>query len=109
MWCPKPYLTLLDLLLMRRIFIIFFALVIYLIFGYDVHGADKDGHVLTHMWASYFKAEREGQMARRAEILSEIKDRAMKERLTWDFYDASVRYVDVLAGRDWKKKDELEK
>lgn len=109
MWYLKPYLTLFDLLLMRRIFIIFFALVIYLICGHDVHGADKGGHVLTHMWASYFKAEKAGQTARSVEILSEIKDKAMKEHLTWDFYDASVRYVDVLAGRDWKVKDELEK
>lgn len=69
---------------------------------------DSDGHVLTELWADWNKSVAQDRPKRQAEILSEIRRQAMERRLAWDFYDASVRYVDAVSDIDWKKRDSLE-
>lgn len=70
--------------------------------------SDSDGHVLTELWADWRKSVAQDRPEKQAEVLSEIRRQSMERRLPWDFYDASVRYVDAVSGIDWKKRDSLE-
>ena len=70
---------------------------------------DKDGHVLTALWKQYEEASKADRPQKEAEILTKIKDEAVKQRLAADFYDAAVKYVESVQRRDWKKRDELRK
>lgn len=54
---------------------------------------DEQGHVLTGLWADWNKAVQQDRPKLQEEILAQIRDRAMDQRLAWDFYDASTRYV----------------
>ena len=69
---------------------------------------DKDGHELTELWSDWNAAVQQDRPKREAEILAEIRRRAEKRRLAWDFYDASRKYVEVVSSRDWKLRDSLE-
>ena len=67
---------------------------------------DKDGHVLTALWKQYEEANKADRPQKEAEILTKIKDEAVKQRLAADFYDAATQYVEVVRRRDWKKANE---
>ena len=68
---------------------------------------DADGHVLTELWADYAKAVLQDRPKRQADILAQIREQAMEQRLAYDFFDASRRYVDAVTNRDWKLRDTL--
>lgn len=68
---------------------------------------DEQGHVLTGLWADWNKAVQQDRPKLQEEILAQIRDRAMDQRLAWDFYDASTRYVDAVTDRNWKLADSL--
>ena len=61
---------------------------------------DEQGHVLTGLWADWNKAVQQDRPKLQEEILAQIRDRAMDQRLAWDFYDASTRYVDAVTDRN---------
>ena len=62
---------------------------------------------LESLWNEYDKAQNLDQVRRMADILEEIKVKALKERASWDYYKACDRYVDVKARRNWKLRDTL--
>lgn len=70
---------------------------------------DSQGHVLVKLWDSYSKAEKDDLPQKKSEILLKIKETAKSDRLTWDFYDASVKYIANESSRNWKKRDSLSK
>lgn len=69
--------------------------------------ADDSGHVLTELWTEFDKAVRQDRPKKQAEILLQIRSEAMKQKLAWDFYDASRSYVRVVSDRNWKLRDSL--
>ena len=54
---------------------------------------DKNGHTLTKLWAEYEKAVDADKPKDQADILERIKKEATVQKLPWDFYDASWKYV----------------
>ncbi len=70
---------------------------------------DDNGHILTGLWAKYYKAERDDRPKQQASILESIKKEASRKRLAWDYYDACSKYVEVGSLGNWKLRDSLEK
>ena len=70
---------------------------------------DQDGHVLTALWKQYEEANKADRPQKEAEILTKIKNEAVKQHLAADFYDAAVKYMESVQRRDWKKREELRK
>ena len=69
----------------------------------------NDGHTLTSLWKKYDAARKADRPQLEAEILSEIKQEAMRQHLSLDFYDAATQYVSTVQRRDWKQRDALNK
>ncbi|MCQ2143441.1 MAG: hypothetical protein MJY56_05175 [Bacteroidales bacterium] len=67
----------------------------------------KDGHVLSSLWAEYEKNNSADLPKKCLATLEKIKKEALSKKLPYDFYDASVAYVDVSTRRDWKLRDSL--
>lgn len=68
---------------------------------------DKEGHVLTGRWAEYEKAVSKDRPQDAAAVLQSIKKEAADRSLPWDWYDASVKLIDVKSSRDWKLRSGL--
>ena len=69
---------------------------------------DKTHLVLTKLWTEYENARKADRPAKQMEILSQIKKEASSKRLSWDFYSAAQRYVEVGSSRNWKMTDSLQ-
>ena len=67
--------------------------------------ADRDGHVLTSLWKQYEDARKADRPQKEAEVLSQIKREATRQRLSVDFYDAGKAYISSVTRRDWKQGD----
>ena len=68
---------------------------------------DREDHTLVKMWAEYYKAQDDDRPKDQADILLKIKKEALAQHLTWDYYDATWKYVDVRSSTNWKLADEL--
>jgi Large extracellular alpha-helical protein len=68
---------------------------------------DKEGHVLSGLWQEYASALGADRPQKMEKILTQIKQEAVSRRLHWDFYDASVRLVDDVASRNWKRREAM--
>ncbi len=68
----------------------------------------KEERSIESLWEAYRKAEQLDQINKMADVLEEIKTKARAQRASWDFYDASYRYVNVKTRRDWKLLDSLQ-
>lgn len=68
---------------------------------------DGDGHRLTALWADYKKAVKADRPKKQASTLEEIKRQAEANRLAWDFYDASQKYVRLRSESNWKLREDL--
>mgnify|MGYP004459863035 CR=1 FL=1 len=68
---------------------------------------DGDGHRLTALWADYKKAVKADRPRKQASTLEEIKRQAEANRLAWDFYDASQKYVRLRSESNWKLREDL--
>ena len=68
---------------------------------------DKNGHTLTKLWAEYEKAVDADKPKDQADILDRIKKEATVQKLPWDFYDASWKYVQARTSTNWKLREEL--
>lgn len=70
---------------------------------------DDKGHVLSRLWKSYYEAYEADRPKDQAKVLERIKEEALRQHLTWDYYDAGRLYIDSRSRTDWKLRDELEK
>ena len=61
------------------------------------------------LWKDYETARRADRPQKQLDILKEIKELAVKERLPWDFYRAGDEFVNVSSSRNWKLRDSLYK
>ena len=68
----------------------------------------KEDKSMESLWKEYDNAEGTDRVRKMAQILEEIKEKALKERSAWDYYKACDRYVDVVSMRNWKLRDSLE-
>ena len=68
---------------------------------------DDRGHTLTKLWAEYDKAVDADRPKDQADILERIKKEAAAQRLAWDYYDATMKYVDARVSANWKLREEL--
>ena len=69
--------------------------------------ADSDGHKLDALWKQYEAARKQDLPQKEQNILTQIKDEAVRQRLAWDFYDAVTRYEDTGTRINWKLRDTL--
>ena len=67
----------------------------------------KEDKSIEALWEAYRKAEQLDQINKMSDIIEEIKAKARRERMSWDFYKACGEYVDVKARRNWKMRDSL--
>lgn len=73
------------------------------------HAKDKYGHVLTDMWKTYESALEKDKPKEQMAALDNIKKEAKKQKLAWDFYDASFKYASAASSRNWKEAEEQQK
>ncbi|MCI1640596.1 MAG: MG2 domain-containing protein [Bacteroidales bacterium] len=64
-------------------------------------------HALVADWKDYKAALKADLPEKQAEILNKIKSEAKSRHLSWDFYDAWVKYIDVERSVNWKTGDSL--
>ncbi len=76
---------------------------------HNAFAQDKDGHILTRLWADYGKAEDADRPQDQVRILEQIKKEATDKHLAWDFYDACVTYIEDRSNIDWKERDAVRK
>ena len=65
------------------------------------------GHVLTKLWQNFDAAVRADKPQDELKALDTIKKEAHSKHLTWDYFDACTRYVDVASSVNWKLRDSL--
>ena len=94
---------------MRAIRLITLALLTLMNLPHNAFAQDKDGHVLTRLWADYGKAEDADRPQDQVRILEQIKKEATTKHLAWDFYDACIEYIEVRSDIDWKDHDAVRK
>ena len=66
-----------------------------------------DNTTIAKLWKDYESARKADRPQKELDILQEIKDAAVKERLPWDFYKAGTLFIDVSTSRNWKLRDSL--
>ena len=76
--------------------------------SFSVTHRDAGGKSIEKLWEEYAKAERQDQIRRMADILTEIKAEARAKRRSWDYFKAAEKYVDVSSRRNWKLRDSLQ-
>ncbi|MBO4595016.1 MAG: hypothetical protein J5632_00175 [Bacteroidales bacterium] len=65
------------------------------------------GHVLTKLWQNFDSAVKADKPQDELKALDAIKKEARSKHLTWDYYEACTRYVDVASSVNWKLRDSL--
>lgn len=81
--------------------------VLALVGMFNAAAMKNDGHVLTDLWQKYDDARKADRPQKEAEILADIRQKALKQHLPVDFYDAATEYVNTVQRRDWKQRDKL--
>ena len=95
---------------MKRIIITLMALLpIAVLSSFITMEIRKEEKSLEVLWAEYDKATQQDRIQKRAELLEEIKVKALEGRADWDYYRACRDYVNVRSRRDWKQRDTLQK
>jgi len=74
---------------------------------FNAAAMNNDGHVLTDLWQKYDDARKADRPQKEAEILADIRQKALKQHLPVDFYDAATEYVNTVQRRDWKQRSKL--
>ncbi len=75
----------------------------------DNDGGDAGGGlVLTDLWKKYSAARKADLPKEMSDVLDTIISKAKAGRLHYDFYTAASRKVEVMSGRDWKRRGEYE-
>ena len=66
---------------------------------------DDDGHVLVALWKEYEAARSADLPQKEADALDKIMKEALGQNLTWDYYDAAVKWFNAVTSRNWKLYD----
>ena len=66
---------------------------------------DDDGHVLIALWKEYEAARSADLPQKEADALDMIMKEALGQNLTWDYYDAAVKWFNAVTSRNWKLYD----
>lgn len=74
----------------------------------DIDSKKKEKSLET-LWEEYVDASWLDRVQKMADVLEQIKVKAIEERANWDYYRACYEYVNVRSSRDWKLRDSLEK
>lgn len=69
--------------------------------------SDRNGHVLTGRWEEYLSAVSKDKPRRQMQVLDGIREEARSRHLPWDWWDASVKYLDAAVSLNWKLSDSL--
>lgn len=93
---------------MKRFLPIILTLALLPVLAFSNTKSDSDGHRLIKLWQEYQKAQNKDLPKASASILERIKKEAKQQRLTWDYYDACERYVQVRVSSNWKLRDSLQ-
>lgn len=97
---------------MKRILSLLLTLVLsptFLTYAKSDVKTDGDGHVLIKLWQDFSDAQKADRPASAAAVLEKIKLEARRQHLTWDYYDACDRFVQVRTRSNWKLRDSLQK
>ena len=92
---------------MKRILTFVMTLALIPILTSSTPATDKDGHKLTKLWQQFADAQKKDLPQDAASCLQAIKAEAKARHLTWDYYDACEKYVNVATSRNWKLRDSL--
>ena len=71
--------------------------------------SDDDGHKLSKEWKEYRTAMNQDKPKDALKALEAIKKEAVKQHLTWDYYDACDKFRDMRARTNWKLRDSLDR
>ena len=85
------------------------ALTVIPMFPLSSSAKDKDDHTLVKLWQEYYAAQDADKPQTQLKVLEKIKAEAGAQHLTWDYYDACDRYMQVSLQRNWKLRDSLNK
>ncbi len=88
---------------MKRIFLI------SLLAAVMAAGASCSYDVLAQLWKNYTEASEADLPETMAESLERIREESSDRHLSWDYYDSSVKWLEVVSRRNWKQRDTLEK
>ncbi len=95
---------------MKRISIIIMTLLsIVVMTSYAYSGSHKKGDSLDVLWKKYENAKKEDRIQDMADILLEVKAKALEARASWDYFSACDEYVNVKSRHNWKLNDSLRK
>ena len=73
----------------------------------DNDPAGASAHALTSLWDEFAKEQKADKPKSSAAVLVKIKEEASSKRLHADYYDAVIRYADVMGSVNWKTRDSL--
>lgn len=93
---------------MRRIELFLTGLLL-LVLPVGVFSKDKENHSLVKQWTAFYEAQSKDLPLKEMEALDLIKKEALSRRLDWDFYDAAVKYSEVVSRRNWKDREKARK
>ena len=66
---------------------------------------DDKGHVLVSLWKEYEAVRSADRPQKEADVLDRIMQQALGRGLTWDYYDAAVKWYASVTSRNWKLQD----
>ncbi|MBR6054197.1 MAG: hypothetical protein IKP46_02530 [Bacteroidales bacterium] len=75
----------------------------------DNDPAGASAHALTSLWDEFAKEQKADKPKSSAAVLAKIKEEASSRRLHADYYDAVIKYADVMGSVNWKTRDSLSK
>jgi len=95
---------------MKRILFILVALLsMAVLSSFITMERKKEEKSLETLWTEYDMATQQDRVQKMADLLEEIKVKALEERADWDYYRACRDYVNVRSRRDWKQRGTLRK
>ena len=59
--------------------------------------------ILTGLWKNYTEASEADLPETMAKSLEKIREESFDRQLTWDYYDSSVKWLEVVSRRNWKQ------
>ncbi len=94
--------------IMKRILIIIMALLSIVVMNSSASsGILKRNRMLTDLWIEYNRASEKDMVRDMADLLGKIKDIALENRFSEDYFRACEEYVNIMSRRNWKLTEQL--